>query len=170
MAHDSGIEDDSGVASETSSLISSSPNHSNSNELYHEEVQLVLTEPDYGSISAQDHVSSDKESLQLLNASSDNNFLRTPSVDFIRRKSQDIIRRMSQCVIIKIPTTTWEILSKTWIWNFTMFLSYLICLSIFPSIIALVQSTYSDKVRIDQNFRVDRQALNFLAFEKTLSR
>ena len=148
MTHDSGVEDDSGVASETSSLISSSPNHLNGNEIYNEQIQIVLPEPDYGSTSSQDHLPSDEELPQLLNASSDNNFLRRPSLNFIRRKSQDIVRRMSQCVIIKIPTTTWEILSKTWIWNFTMFLSYLICLSLFPSIIALVQSTYSDKVKV----------------------
>ena len=151
MAHDSGVEHDSGVASETSSLIPSSPDHLNSNEIYNEEVRIVLPEPDYGSISGQDHVPSDIEFPQLLNPSIDNSFLRRPSLNSMRRLSQDVIRRMSQCVIIKIPTTTWEILSKTWIWNLTIFLSYTICLSIFPSITALVQSTYSDKVNISKS-------------------
>ena len=158
MAHDSGVEHDSGVASETSSLIPSSPNHLNSNEIYNEEVQLVLPEPDYGSISAQDHVPSDDELPQLLNPSFDNSFLRRPSLNSMRRMSQDVIRRMSQCVIIKIPTTTWQILSKTWIWNLTIFLSYTICLSIFPSITALVQSTYSDKVNISKRFRMESKS------------
>ena len=155
MAQDSGIEDDSGVASETSSLIPSSPNHLNSNEIYNEEVQIVLPEPDYGSISVHDHVPSDCEFPQLLNSNYDNNFLRRPSLSSMRRMSQDVIRRMSQCVIIKIPTTTWQILSKTWIWNLTIFLSYTICLSIFPSITALVQSTYIDKVNISKSFRIE---------------
>ena len=146
MSYETRIEDDSGLASETSSLKSSSSNRLYTNDFEHEAVQVIVTETDYGSITSQDDVHVEDESQRLLSTGSENNFLRRPSLNVIRRMSQDVIRRMSQCVIKRIPTTTWEILSKTWIWSLTMFLSYVICLSVFPSITALVQSTYSDKV------------------------
>ena len=146
MSYENRIEDDSGLASETSSLKSSSTSRLYANDFEHEAVQVIVTEPEYGSITPQDNVHIEDESQRLLSAGSENNFLRRPSLNVLRRMSQDVIRRMSQCVIKRIPTTTWEILSKTWIWSLTMFLSYVICLSVFPSITALVQSTYSDKV------------------------
>ena len=45
------------------------------------------------------------------------------------------------------PTTTVEILSIVWPWIVSLFITFTICLSIFPSIAALVDSIEKGKVR-----------------------
>ena len=155
MAYDTRIETDSGVVSETSSLKSSSPSHLYTNEINDEAVQILLPELGYGATDSHDGLHIEDESQDLQNTNSETHLLRPPSLNLIRRMSQDVIRRMSQCVIKTIPTTTWQILSKTWIWNLTMLLTYIICLSVFPSITALVESTYGNKV-----IKIEGVALN----------
>ena len=146
MSYETRIETDSGVVSETSSLKSSSPSHLYTNEVNDEAVQILLPELGYGAMDSHDGLHIEDESQELQNTNSETHLLRPPSLNLIRRMSQDVMRRMSQCVIKTIPTTTWQILSKTWIWNLTMLLTYIICLSVFPSITALVESTYGNKV------------------------
>ena len=150
MSYETRIETDSGVVSETSSLKSSPPTPLYTNEPACEAVQILLhePEPDYGATHSHDGFRIEDESQELLSTNAETHLLRRPSLNVMRRMSQDVMRRMSQCIIKTIPTPTWQILSKIWIWNLTMFLTYVICLSVFPSITALVESTYSNKVSI----------------------
>ena len=148
MSYETRIETDSGVVSETSSLKSSPPTPLYTNDTDHEAVQILLhePEPDYGAMHSHDGIRIEDESQEFLSTNAETHLLRRPSLNVMRRMSQDVMRRMSQCIIKTIPTTTWQILSKIWIWNLTMFLTYVICLSVFPSITALVESTYSNMV------------------------
>ena len=46
-----------------------------------------------------------------------------------------------------IPSSTWFIIKKIWVWIVSVFITFVICLSIFPSITAIVESTGKGKVR-----------------------
>ena len=142
MSYDTRIADDSEVVSESSSLKPSSSSTLYTDNIDHVDVQILLPEQDHGLIPPQMGGYIEDELPDVQNTNSENNFLR--------RMSPNIIRRMSINVIKIIPTTTLQIMSKTWIWNLTMFLSYVICISLFPSITALVESTNSNKVRMDE--------------------
>ena len=154
MSYETRIETDSGVVSETSSLKSSPPTPLYTNDADHEAVQILLhePEPDYGAMKSNDGFRIEDETQELISSNTETHLLRRPSLNVMRRMSQDVIRRMSQCIIKTIPTPTWQILSKIWIWNLTMFLTYVICLSVFPSITALVESTYSNQVSIMNSY------------------
>ena len=158
MSYETTIETDSGVVSETSSLKSSPPTPLYTNEPDCETVQILLhePEPDYGATHSHDGFRIEDESQELLSTNAETHLLRRPSLNVMRRMSQDVMRRMSQCIIKTIPTPTWQILSKIWIWNLTMFLTYVICLSVFPSITALVESTYSNKVSMMNSFFLEK--------------
>ena len=45
-----------------------------------------------------------------------------------------------------ITTSTSYIISKIWIWILAVFITFIICLSVFPSIAALVDSTHKGNV------------------------
>ena len=142
MSYETGIADDLEVVSESSSLKPSSSSTLYTDNLDNVDVQILLPEQEHGLMSPQMDAYIEDESQDIQNINSENNFLR--------RMSQNVIRRMSINVIKIIPTTTLQIMSKTWIWNLTMFLSYVICISLFPSITALVESTNSNKVKMDE--------------------
>ena len=140
MAYDTRIADDLEVVSESSSLKSSSPSTLYTDNIDHADVQILLPESNNSLLLPPQIGAIIEDELQDTQSTN-------PENNLLRRMSQNVIRRMSQNVIKIIPTTTLQILSKTWIWNLTMFLSYVICISLFPSITALVESTSSNKVK-----------------------
>ena len=48
----------------------------------------------------------------------------------------------------KTPTTTLFIVRKIWVWIVTVFITFTICLSIFPAVAVIVDSTEKGKVHI----------------------
>ena len=44
------------------------------------------------------------------------------------------------------PTSTFAIISKIWVWIATIFITFVVCLSVFPSVTAIVESTEKGKV------------------------
>ena len=45
-----------------------------------------------------------------------------------------------------VRSSTYHIISKIWVWIVTMFITYVVCLTLFPSVTALVESTNIGKV------------------------
>ena len=43
-------------------------------------------------------------------------------------------------------TSTFAIISKIWVWIATIFITFVVCLSVFPSVTAIVESTEKGKV------------------------
>lgn len=46
-------------------------------------------------------------------------------------------------------TSTFAIISKIWVWIATIFITFVVCLSVFPSVTAIVESTEKGKVSFE---------------------
>ena len=84
--------------------------------------------------------------------SSENNLLGTP---------ENVTPRYAR-------SSTYHIISKIWVWIVTMFITYVVCLTLFPSVTALVESTNNGKV-IKLELNMNLISIYFLSFEFNVS-
>ena len=66
--------------------------------------------------------------------------------------------------IPQIPTSNLFIIRKIWVWIVSVFITFVICLSVFPSITAIVESTGKGKVRAILRFLRFRQRIFIISF------
>ena len=55
---------------------------------------------------------------------------------------------INQQDVSQAQTSTFFIIRKIWVWIFSVFITFVVCLSVFPSVTAMVESTERGKVRI----------------------
>ena len=61
-----------------------------------------------------------------------------------------------------VRSSTYHIISKIWVWIVTMFITYVVCLTLFPSVTALVESTNNGKV-IKLEFNMNLISIYYLS-------